>query len=152
MTYFDSIDGNLVADPTLRYLDDGTAVCNFRIIHNRRRRNRDGEWGDGPALGLNVACWRKLAEHVCELRKGDRVIVACADDLVPEVYEGRAYLRVTATDVAVSNRFAATTSARQPKPAPVDDPQQTPDDGVWGAAPAGDPWTAEHDESLVAAG
>lgn len=149
MPHFDQIEGNLAADPILRFLEDGTAVCNIRVLHTPRRRTREGEWVDGETLGVNVACWRLLAENVAELRRGDNVVVFCADDLSSYVFEDRAYLKVTATNVALSLRWHSATSNRVPRS--VADGSARMHDGTVGAAPGSDdPWTVPAAEPLAA--
>jgi len=69
--------GNLVADPELRFGPSGRAVCNFRVIANRTKFNRDTQQRE-PAGQLSVGCsaWGALAENIAEsLTKGMRVVV-----------------------------------------------------------------------------
>jgi single-strand DNA-binding protein len=106
-----TIEGNLAADPQIRYTPKGNAVCELRLIRNSRYR-RDGTWVDGRILGLTLTCWQDLAERASELRKGDTVIAEVGDDLRAETYEGRAYLRATARTVAVSMRWHPAVSKR----------------------------------------
>ena len=60
--------GRLVADPELRYLDNGTPVANFAVAVNRSNRKADGSFEDsldgffdcelfgGQALTLSETC------------------------------------------------------------------------------------------------
>jgi len=68
--------GNLTADPELRFLPSGAAVCNFTIASTPRTFDKaTSEWKDGEALFLSCSIWRQAAENVAEtLRKGMRVI------------------------------------------------------------------------------
>jgi single-strand DNA-binding protein len=68
--------GNLVADPELRYTQNGLAVAGFTIASTPRTFDRaSGEWKDGDALFLRCTVWREFAEHVAgSLKKGARVI------------------------------------------------------------------------------
>jgi len=71
-----TITGNLVADPELRNLPSGTAVCKVRIAHNDRRKNSDGAWTDVPGF-YDVTIWSGMGEYVArQLSKGDKVVVA----------------------------------------------------------------------------
>ncbi len=65
-----TIIGNLTKDPALTHLDDGTAVCHFRIgVHARR--------GEASTTFVDVTTWRRDAEHCAKyLKKGSRVCVA----------------------------------------------------------------------------
>ena len=51
-----TITGNLIADPELRNLPSGKAVCKIRIAHNDRRKNSTGEWTDVPGF-FDVTIW-----------------------------------------------------------------------------------------------
>jgi single-strand DNA-binding protein len=77
---FDSqltVVGNLVADPRLSTMADGSSVASFRIASTRRWFDRaSGEWRDGDTLYANVTCWRGLAENVvASLKKGQSAVV-----------------------------------------------------------------------------
>jgi len=72
-----SIEGNLTADPELRFTQDGTAVANFTVASTPRVRDTaTGDWKDGRPSFMRCAVWRRQAENVAEsLNRGDRVIV-----------------------------------------------------------------------------
>lgn len=80
-----TIAGNLGNDPEIRYLDDGTEVCNFSVAANDRDK----------ATWFGVTAWRKVAVAVHEyLSKGSQVLVIGtlrSDDQTggPRVYERR---------------------------------------------------------------
>lgn len=65
-----TIVGNLTKDPALTHLDDGTAVCHFRIgVHDRREA--------ATTTFVDVTAWRRDAEHCATyLKKGSRIGVA----------------------------------------------------------------------------
>ncbi len=71
------IVGNLGRDPELRYMQDGTAVCNFNVAVNERKRDRQsGEWGD-ETTWYRVAVWGRQAETCNQyLSRGRRVLVS----------------------------------------------------------------------------
>lgn len=72
-----NIEGNLSADPELRFTKDGKAVCTFRIASTDRRKNQAGDWEDAGTLWVNVTLWDRKGEAFAETaRKGNRVIVA----------------------------------------------------------------------------
>lgn len=67
--------GRLVADPELRFGQNGTAVCKFRVVTSQRRKVGD-EWQDVDTTFWHVSCFKQLAENVAEsLLKGHAVIV-----------------------------------------------------------------------------
>lgn len=69
--------GNLVADPELRFTNNGAAVCNVRVASTPRSYNKDtNQWEDGESTFLSGSVWREQAENVANsLAKGQRVIV-----------------------------------------------------------------------------
>ncbi|ASW31517.1 ssDNA-binding protein [Mycobacterium phage GuuelaD] len=70
-----SIQGNLTADPELRFLESGVAVAQFSVASTPRVKKGD-EWVDGETVFLRTTVWRELAEGAAEaLRKGDSVVV-----------------------------------------------------------------------------
>ncbi len=68
--------GNLTADPELRSLPSGTAVCSLRIASNTRRKNGStGEWEDKPNY-FNVTVWGAQGENAARyLSKGRPVAI-----------------------------------------------------------------------------
>ena len=71
-----TIQGNLAADPELRYTASGAACASFTVAANPRVRDAEGNWGDGTPVFLRCTAWRELAEHVAaSLRRGDPVLV-----------------------------------------------------------------------------
>lgn len=71
-----TITGNIVYTPQLR--NSGTlSYTRFRLAHNHSYRDTEtGEWKDNGATFIEVSCWRRLAENVCDsLGKGSPVIV-----------------------------------------------------------------------------
>lgn len=71
------IQGNLTADPELRFLESGVAVAQFSVASTPRKFNKQtSEWEDGETVFLRTSVWRELAEGAAEnLRKGDTVVV-----------------------------------------------------------------------------
>ena len=72
-----TVVGTLASDMKPRRVGpDGTLVLNFRVACNERRYDKASEsWVNGESLYLSVSCWRRLAENVASLVKGDPVIV-----------------------------------------------------------------------------
>lgn len=63
--------GRLVADPDLRYTQNGTAVANFRLAVNRPFTNGSGE---RDADYINGVIWRKAAESLANyMKKGSQI-------------------------------------------------------------------------------
>jgi single-strand DNA-binding protein len=67
------LTGRLVKDPELRYTQDGTAVCAFRIAVDRDYKNKDGT---RQADFFTVVAWRKQAENIARyFKKGRKITV-----------------------------------------------------------------------------
>ena len=71
-----TVVGNMVADPEIRFTQNGAAVASFTIASTPRTFDRQAnEWKDGETLFLRCSIWREAAENVAEsLTKGMRVI------------------------------------------------------------------------------
>lgn len=70
--------GNIVADPELRFFNDGNAVVNFRIACNGRKKNREtGQWENGETTFLTCSAFNGLAENIAQqFGKGKKIAVA----------------------------------------------------------------------------
>lgn len=70
--------GNIVADPELRFFNDGNAVVNFRIACNGRKKNREtGQWENGDATFLTCSAFNGLAENIAQqFGKGKKITVS----------------------------------------------------------------------------
>lgn len=68
--------GNLGGDPELRYMQSGTAVCNFSVAATERWRDRQTGEQQERTTWYRVAVWGAQAEN-CNtyLAKGRRVLV-----------------------------------------------------------------------------
>jgi single-strand DNA-binding protein len=67
------LTGNLCADPELRTLPSGMAVCKLRVACNTRRKGAGGEWEDKPNY-FDVTVWGGQGENVAKyLTKGKPV-------------------------------------------------------------------------------
>jgi len=65
--------GNLTRDPELRYTPSGTAVCDFGLAVNRRRRGQDGESRDETCF-VDITAWGRQAEVINEYCRRGRAI------------------------------------------------------------------------------
>ncbi|MEW6776716.1 MAG: single-stranded DNA-binding protein [Bdellovibrionota bacterium] len=67
--------GHLGKDPEIRYTGSGTAVANFSIATNDRRKNQQGEWEDHTEWH-DIVAFGKLAD-ICGqyLAKGRQVFI-----------------------------------------------------------------------------
>lgn len=64
------IAGNLTRDPEVRYLQNGTAVCESTIAINEKYKDKV------DTCFIDVTVWSKQAEIFCEyLKKGDPCLV-----------------------------------------------------------------------------
>ncbi len=134
MQFTFTFEGNLAADPELRFTPTGKAICKLRVGHNTRRRNTAGEWVNGPTMWVTVTAWEVLAERAAELRKGDTVIIDARDDLAVWAYTNQennapaGQLQVTAANISLSLRFKSAQSiTADTSIAGVEDPWSTAD-------------------------
>jgi single-strand DNA-binding protein len=138
-----TIEGNLTADPELRFTPAGAAVANFAIASTPRTFDKNAnEWVDGQALFLNCSAWRNLAENVAEsLSRGSRVIAR--GKLKQRSFETKSGEKRTVIELEVENIGPSLISAVAkvektsgkgggfaPKAA------QKAEDDPWGSAPA----------------
>lgn len=65
------LTGNLTADPDLRNLPSGSAVCKLRLaVNTRRKDSASGEWVDKPNY-FDITVWGKQGETAAQyLAKG----------------------------------------------------------------------------------
>jgi single-strand DNA-binding protein len=71
-----TIVGNVVRDPELKFMADGTAKLEFSVAANHNWRDAAGEW-QTKASYFDCVAWRKSAEDFARvLEKGVGVIVA----------------------------------------------------------------------------
>ncbi len=69
------LTGNLTADPELRNLPSGMAVCKLRVACNTRRKGAGGEWEDKPNY-FDVTVWGAQGENSARyLSKGRPVAI-----------------------------------------------------------------------------
>src|SRR5699024_4428311 len=70
-------EATLVADPELRYANNGNSVANFRVACNSRRKNQQtGQWEDGDTTFLSVSAFGGLGENIAaEFKKGERITI-----------------------------------------------------------------------------
>jgi single-strand DNA-binding protein len=106
-----TIEGNLTADPELRYTQSGKPAANFTVAVTPRYRDRaTNEWVEGTTLFLRSTVWGDLAEHVAgSLKKGAAVIVRGTlrnADWETKEGEKRRDIEVQVQDIGPSLRFA----------------------------------------------
>ena len=67
--------GNLTADPELRQLPSGSAVCEMRMAINERYKSKDGEEKDSTVY-VDVVAWGRTGSTSAEyLSKGSPALV-----------------------------------------------------------------------------
>jgi single-strand DNA-binding protein len=102
--------GNLGGDPTMQYMQDGTAVTNFSMATNRKWTDRQTGEVQEEVTWFRVSVWGRQAEAVNEyLTKGRQVMVEGRLRPDPQTGAPRLWTRqdgrvgasfeVTATDV-----------------------------------------------------
>lgn len=72
-----TVTGRVVSDVTTRTTGAGLRVSSFRIACQERRFDKErNAWVDGDRMYMGVTGWRKLAEGMGALEKGDYVVVS----------------------------------------------------------------------------
>lgn len=116
-----------VRDPEMRFLKTGKGVATIRVVSNRRQKDANGQWVDGPASFFDVECWDHLATQAVEnVTKGTRLLVS--GRLTCETWEdnngnNRVAVKLTADDIALDVRFTTYTRSEQGR---VQPPQSSP--------------------------
>lgn len=155
-----TIEGNLGADPELRFSQSGAAYCTFRVGTSERKFNQQtNAWEDGRNCWCHVIVWRNLAENVAEsLKQGDSVTVTGVlyDDSYERDGTTHQVKQVEGKSVSASLRSATVEIRRaqrqqgqgqgqgqgQQRP-PAQGQQAPPQGGGWtpgSGQPADDPW------------
>lgn len=138
-----TVDGNLTADPEIRFTATGVPVAAFTVASTPRTYDKDtGQWQDGSTLFLRCSAWRALGEHAAEsLRKGSGVIVTGRlrqRSYTTDQGDNRTVYELDADNIGASLKFATVAikkAARDSVPHPADRDSQA-------TAPAtADPWS-----------
>lgn len=94
--------GNLGRDPELRYTPQGSAVCNFSIATNEKKRDKAGDLQD-VTTWFRVTLWNKQAENASKyLTKGSSVYIEGrlrVEEWADKDGKNRFTLEVNATDM-----------------------------------------------------
>ena len=68
------INGNLTADPELKYTSSGTAVCDLRLASNRRYKK--GDSFEEETCFVSITAWGRQGETCNQyLKKGNPVLI-----------------------------------------------------------------------------
>lgn len=90
--------GRLVADPVLRYTQNGLAVASFTLAVDRGYATQDGE---KQTDFINIVAWRKLAEVVANNLQTGR-LVAVIGSLQIRSYDDQNGIRRKAAEVVAN--------------------------------------------------
>ena len=116
MLPFVSAEGGLVRTPELAFSNAGKAWARARIACKERVRGQSGAWEDGPATYIDVVCFGRTAENLCESADTGDTIHAVGRLQMNE-WEGddgvkRSSFRIVADMVAVSLAFTPAPTQR----------------------------------------
>lgn len=119
------IAGHLGRDPEIRYLPDGTAVCNFSIATSEKRKDRSGD-GQEATTWFKVVLWRQLAELANQyLTKGKPVYIEgrlAQQEYTDKDGNKRTSLEVTATEMKFLDSRGEESSSSYSSSAPANRP------------------------------
>lgn len=120
------LDGNLTADPELRFSQSGTAICNMRMANNEYYKDSGGERQERTTF-VRLVAFGKLAENCNEfLSKGSR-IENLTGRLQIRQYEDRDGAQRWSTEIVLNNiRFGRKPQSQQQKTASQGDTQDVP--------------------------
>ena len=107
-----TIVGNVVADPELRFTQNGAAVANFTIASTPKKFDKQSnEFKDGETLFMRCSAWREMAENVAEsLGRGTRVVAQgnlTARSFQTKEGENRTVMELDVQEVGPSLRYAS---------------------------------------------
>ena len=111
------IEGNAVADASLRETGSGKHVANVVVRVDQRVHNSDGSYSDGPTSDYEVTVWGRPAQAFARsARRGARVFAA--GELTVEEFSTsdggtRTRMRITADHHGISTRYAPAVSTRR---------------------------------------
>lgn len=105
-------DGNVTADPELRFTPNGSAVANFTVADNPKKKDATGNWvDDGETIFVRCQVWGEMAENVSEsFHKGTAVnvegILIIESYIDKNTQEKRTSMKLKVTEVSPSLKFA----------------------------------------------
>jgi single-strand DNA-binding protein len=123
--------GFVAQDPIQRPTKDGVLVTDLRVGATPRVQDRvTSQWRDGETSYYDVACWRRLGDHVrASLHKGDPVMIK--GKFRSRTFTDKAGVSRTVIDVVADtvghdlNRGVANYLRQQPRPAVTEADQGT---------------------------
>jgi len=108
-----TIIGRLTRDPELKYLENGTAICNFSVAVNRRFNKEVTDF-------FNAVAWKKVGELCSEyLKKGSQVGIV--GRMESRKYENRDGQKVTAWELQVDEVEFLSPKSDKPADKPATD-------------------------------
>ncbi len=132
------IVGYLGRDPEIRYLPDGTAVCNFSVATTEKKKDRSGESQD-ITTWFRINVWGRQAEAANQyLSKGRQVYIEgrlSQQEYTDKDGNRRTTLDIRATDVQFlgprgdESSFSGSSSQSSQRSAPPDSSPGISDDG-----------------------
>ncbi|MFC7330798.1 single-stranded DNA-binding protein [Marinactinospora rubrisoli] len=141
-----TVTGRLVADPEMRFSQNGVGVLSVRLAANSRRLNKQtNQWEDGDTWFGRAVAFGKTAEAIADsgLSKGDLVTVK--GRIKTDQWEDKTTGQKRSADQVVIDEIARPVRAAKPdgsqsSPAPAGYGQQggfgQPQADPWGARPA----------------
>lgn len=112
--------GNVGSDPDLRYTQQGTAICSFRLATTERRPSADGNWKDITDWHT-ITLWRKKAELAHKtLAKGSGVYIE--GRIVNRSWEGQDGQKRYSTEIEVDKIRLLDPAPRSAPPATTASP------------------------------
>lgn len=94
-----TVEGNLGADPEIKFTQGGDQITELRIACTPSKKNQQGQWEDvGDPLWVTASFWGEQHGHLADtLKKGDKVTVTGL--LIQHGWEGNDGQRRTRLEV-----------------------------------------------------
>lgn len=71
-----TVQGNVTANPDLKFTPSGMAVTTITVAAGERKKDAAGNWSNGDTTFLDCTVWGETAEMVCDsVNKGTAVTV-----------------------------------------------------------------------------
>lgn len=132
------IKGNTTRDPEMRYLPNGTPVCQFGVAVNRKWKSESGELKEEVSF-FDVEAWSRNAENVAQyFGKGSPIIVT--GRLKQETWDDKQTGQKRSKIKIVMERFEFCGDTKKPAAAPGEgvQPDANYDGGQPGPSDDGD--------------
>lgn len=146
-----TIQGNLTADPELRYTASGKAVLKLRIGATYTRLNKDtNQYEDvGEPLFLDATFWERTAERITEMNLSKGTRIALTGILTKREYKNQVGALQTALEITNARLLGVIPKTNTTQHANNGNQWPAPQQATYNQPPGGtatDPWSSGQDD------